>query len=431
MPDNPPNPPNPSKPSTPSDPSTPSKPSRAKTLNQHLDPYPHFGRLREAGRVVRIRTAFAGEGWLVTRHEDAQRLAKDPRLSVDDRHAGPELRCRLAQFKFRFVDFVPGTMLNTDPPEHTRLRRLVAREFTPRRVAALAPYVERTVRELLAPLPSDRTTDLMPVLAEPLPTLVICRLLGLSERDAAHLRPYVSSLTELPVDPEVAARVEKTRDAMWAYLSDMIEEKRRRPDEGLLSALISAHDDEGRLTDTELTSMAGVLFAGGAETTTQMIGSGLLLLLRHPEQLARLVDSPELVPSAVDELLRFESPVTLGLIRYAAEDIPVGDVTIPRGDLVFVGVATANHDPRRFPEPERLDVTRADNPHLAFGQGAHYCLGAPLARLELQVVLTTLLRHFPHLELACRPDDIPWQPSALRGPASLPVRLGPQSTPSH
>lgn len=264
----------------------------------------------------------------------------------------------------------------------------------------------------------------MSALAEPLPTMVIARLLGLSEQDAAHLGPFVSVLTELPVDPEVAARVEEARDAVWTYLSRMIEEKRHRPDDGLLSALIAAHDDEGRLSDTELTAMAGVLFAGGAETTTQMIGSGLLLLLRHPEQLARLVESPELIPSAVDELLRYESPVTLGLIRYAAEDITLDDVTIPRGDLVFVGVATANHDPRRFPDPDRLDVARRDNPHLAFGHGPHYCLGAPLARLELQVVLATLLRHHPHLELACRPTEVPWRPSALRGPAGLPVRLG-------
>ncbi|MEV6167712.1 cytochrome P450 [Streptomyces sp. NPDC051954] len=404
----------------------PDKPSKARTLNQYLDPYPYFGRLREAGRVVRIQTAFAGEGWLITRHEDAQRLAGDPRLSVDDRHAGPELRCRLAQFKFRFTDCLPETMVIMDPPEHTRLRRMVAREFTPRRVAALTPYIEETVRKLLAPLPPDETTDLVPVLAEPLPTMVICRLLGLSEQDAMHLRPFVSSLAELPVDPEAAARVEEARDAVWTYLAHMIEEKRRKPDEGLLSALISAHDDEDRLTDTELTSMAGVLFAGGAETTTQMIGSGLLLLLRHPEQLARLVDSPALVPSAVDELLRFESPVTLGLIRYAAEDITIADVTIPRGDLVFVGVASANHDPHRFPEPEHLDVARRDNPHLAFGHGPHYCLGAPLARLELQVVLSALLQHHPHMELGCRPEDVPWRPSALRGPVSLPVRLGPR-----
>ncbi|MFE9601435.1 cytochrome P450 [Streptomyces hokutonensis] len=396
-------------------------------MNQYLDPYPHFGRLREVGRVVRIQTAFAGEGWLITRHEDAQSLAGDPRLSVDARHAGLELRCRQDEFTFRFADCLPETMLIMDPPAHTRLRRMVAREFTPRRVAGLAPYIEDTVHELLAPLPPDGTTDLVSALAEPLPAMVICRLLGLSEQDATHLRPLVSELTELPVDPEVTARVGKARDAVWAYLSHMIEEKRHTPDEGLLSALISTHDDEGRLTDTELTSMAGVLFAGGAETTTQMIGSGLLLLMRHPEQMARLADSPALIPSAVDELLRFESPVTLGLIRYAAEDITIADVTIPRGDLVFVGVASANHDPRRFPEPERLDIARRDNPHLAFGHGPHYCLGAPLARLELQVVLSTVLQRHPHMGLACRPVDVPWRPSALRGPASLPVRLGPSS----
>ncbi|MFG2525395.1 cytochrome P450 [Streptomyces sp. NPDC048527] len=405
----------------------PDKPSKARTLNQYLDPYPYFGRLREVGRVVRIQTTFAGEGWLITRHEDAQRLAGDPRLSVDAHHAGPELQSRLAEFKFRFVDCLPETMLVMDPPEHTRLRRMVAKEFTPRRMSGLAPYIEETVHRLLDPLPADGTTDLVPALAEQLPTMVISRLLGLGEEEAAHLRPLVSVLTELPVDSEVAARVETARDAVWGYLSRVVEEKRRQPDEGLLSALVSAHDDEGRLTDTELTSMAGLLFAGGAETTTQMIGSGLLLLLRHPDQAAKLVDSPELIPSTVDELLRYESPVTLGLIRYAVEDITIDGVTIPRGDLVFVGVASANHDPRCFPEPERLDVARPNNPHLAFGHGPHYCLGAPLARLELQVVFTTLLRRYPHLSLACHPGEVPWRSSALRGPASLPVRLGPRA----
>ncbi|MEU3520610.1 cytochrome P450 [Streptomyces sp. NPDC006654] len=402
----------------------PEKPSRAKTLNQRLDPYPYFGRLRNAGRVIRINTAFAGEGWLVTRHEDAQRLARDPRLSVEAQHAGPALQERMGTFAFRFADSLPRTMLVTDPPGHTRLRRIVAKEFTPRRVAGLGPYTYGTVRELLAALPSDEPVDLVPALAEQLPTRVICRLLGLDDEEAARLRPLVASLTELPVDAEVAAGVEKARREMWDFLSDMVQVKRRRPDDALLSALISAHDEDGALTDVELTSMAGLLFAGGAETTTQMIGSGLLLLLRHAEQWARLVTSPDLVPTAVDELLRFESPVTLGLIRFAAEDVPLGDVTIPRGDLVFVGVASANHDPDRFPRPEQPDVARRDNPHLTFGHGPHYCLGASLARLELQAVLSVLLELHPRVSLARSAADIPWRSSALRGPAALPVLLG-------
>ncbi|MER5347674.1 cytochrome P450 [Streptomyces mirabilis] len=174
--------------------------------------------------------------------------------------------------------------------------------------------------------------------------------------------------------------------------------------------------------------MAGLLFAGGAQTTTQMIGSGLLLLLRHHDQLGRLIDAPELIPSAVDELLRFESPITLGLIRHAADDISVGDISIPRGDLVFVGVASANHDERRYSDPERSDVTRQENPHRTFGHGPHYCLGASLARLELQTVLAALIEQYPTIRLACDLPMFRGGPSVLRGPMALPVHLGPATT---
>ncbi|WP_331751254.1 cytochrome P450 (plasmid) [Streptomyces globisporus] len=404
--------------------------ARARSLNQYLDPYPYFGRLREAGRAVPIRTAFAGEGWLVTRHEDAQALAGDPRLSVDIHHAGPELRRRCDAFKFRFVDSLPETMLVMDPPQHTRLRRLVAAEFTPRRVASLGPYTQSAVLELTEALLLDGPVDLVSALAEPLPTKVICRLLGLEDEDAAIMQPLVASLTLLPVDDAVSAEVEDARGALWEYLSHMVERKRRQPDDGLLSALITAHDEDEKLSHTELVSMAGLLLAGGVETTTQVIGSGLLLLLRHRDQLARLVEEPELVRTAVDEVLRFESPITLGLIRYAVEDITLGNVTIPRGELVFVGVASANHDPQRFPDPTCVDVGRQDNPHMTFGRGPHYCLGASLARLELETVFGTLIEKYPTMELACRPEDVPWRPNVLRGPQELPVRLAPDSAPA-
>ncbi|MGH1554704.1 hypothetical protein ACRAWF_30615 [Streptomyces sp. L7] len=272
--------------------------ARARTLNQYLDPYPYFGRLREAGRVVRIRTAFAGEGWLVTRHEDAQSLAKDPRLSVDVRRAGPELRCRMDEFGFRFGDCLPETMLIMDPPAHTRLRRTVAGEFTPRRVAGLASCIEDTVDKLLDALPPDEPADLVTALAEPLPTMVICRLLGLGEQDATYLRPLVSALTELPVDPEAAARVARAREAVWTYLSHMVEEKRRTPDDGLLGALVSAHDDEGRLTDTCRTHLdgRGVVRRRCRDHHADDRLRSAAAHADNPEQWARLVDSPELVP---------------------------------------------------------------------------------------------------------------------------------------
>jgi len=396
---------------------------KGRTLNEYLDPYPYFGRLRESGRVVQIRTAFAGDGWLITRYADAQRLAGDPRLSVDAKHAGPELRKRLEQFKFRFVDSFPDHMLIVDPPEHTRLRRLISKEFTPGRVAALKPYIRRTVDELLDVVPVDRPIDLVATLAAPLPVMVIARLLGIRREDADFLQPLVSALIELPTDSEVAARIDKARAELWDYLSGVVADKRKSPDRALLSALITAHDEGDLLSDTELTAMAAVLFAGGAETTAHAIGSGVLLLQRHPEQWRRLIERPQLIPSAVEELLRFESPVTLGLIRFAAEDITIGEVTIPRGDLVFVGLATANHDGQRFEQPEQFDITRQQNAHLAFGRGVHYCLGAGLARIELTTVFSVLLSRFPRLRLAEKPTEVQWRSAALRGPSALSVIL--------
>ena len=375
---------------------------------------------------MHIHTAFAGDGWLITRYEDAQRMATDPRLSVDTKHANPTLRARLDEFKFRFVDSFPDHMLIVDPPEHTRLRRLISKQFTPSRVAALEPYIRETVEELLDAAATDCPIDLVAALAAPLPVRVIGRLLGIRTEDADFLQPLVSALIELPTDSEVAARLDRARAGLWDYLCGVIADKRKSPDTALLSALIAAHDDDDLLSDSELTAMAAVLFAGGAETTAHTIASGLLLLLRNPEQWNNLVETPRFIPSAVEEMLRFESPVTLGLIRFATVDITIGEVTIPRGDLVFVGLATANHDGQRFEQPEQFDVTRQENPHLAFGRGVHYCLGAGLARLELNTVFSVLVDRFPRLQLAVEPAEVRWQSAALRGPSALSVILTPQ-----
>ncbi|WP_186831716.1 cytochrome P450 [Streptomyces sp. ISID311] len=391
-------------------------------MNQYLDPYPYFGRLRALGRAVKIRTAFAGEGWLITHHRDAQALASDPRLRVDPRHAGPTLRKRLDEFRFLWTDGMAPHVQIADPPDHTRLRRLISRVFTPRRIDSLAPQVGDLVHTFLESAPRGAPFDLISGLAEPLPSLVICRLLGMKDEDALFLRPLINALTELPVDTESMHRIEQARRAAWQYTKGVVLEKRRQPGSDLLSSLITARDDD-RLSEDELISMTVMLFAAGAETTTNVIGSGVLLLLRHPEQHDELMRRPDLIPSAVEEFLRYESPITLGLIRYAADDVEVGDTIIPRGDLVFLGVATANHDEERFPEAGRFDVSRGDNQHMAFGHGPHYCLGAPLARLELRIVIAELLTRYPGMRLACPVEDIVWRASVLRGPAALPIHL--------
>ncbi|MGF7239366.1 MAG: cytochrome P450, partial [Frankia sp.] len=317
-------------------------PSRDKALNQYLDPYPNFGRLRNVGRVVRIRTAFNGQGWLITQHEDAQALAGDPRLSVEARNACPELGPLLSRPGFRFFDYLTDSMIVMDPPEHTRLRRLVSKEFTPRRVAVLAPYIRAFVQEKTAALSRDAPVDLVEELTALLPAAVICRWMGLQDEDSATIRSIVSTNSLLPVDAEVTSQHEQARQDMLDCLGRIIERKRQHPEDDLVSVLIGACDQGDSLSDGELISMLATLIGGGTDAPAQMLGSAVLLLLRHPDQMARLIDDPTLIPSAVEELLRFESPVTLGLIRFALEDITVGDVTIPKGDLVFVGVSSAN-----------------------------------------------------------------------------------------
>lgn len=393
-------------------------------INQLLDPYRYFERLRALGRVVRIRTMFAGDAWVVTRHQDVQALAVDPRLSVNHRqHAGPALRRRLDAFRFQWTDGLPPHVGTVDPPDHSRLRRLISHEFTPRCVESLAPRIEHLVNGLLDGA-GDGPFDLITGLAEPLPALAISALLGMDDEDALYLRPLLRELTRLPVDEATIRRVEEARRELVRRVESRVLEKHRTPDDGLLGALAQAREDD-RLSAAELTSLAAMLFAAGAETTTHVIGSGILLLLRNPDQRDRLVQDPDIIPSAVEEVLRYESPVTLGLIRYAADDIEVGEIVIPRGDLVFLGVATANRDEERFPDPVNFDVERTENAHMAFGHGIHYCLGAPLARLELRIIISIILERFPGMRLACPVADIPWQDSALRGPAALPLILGP------
>ncbi|MGW0605903.1 cytochrome P450 family protein [Streptomyces sp. NPDC002644] len=402
-----------------------SRPSRPRNLNQLVDPYPRYAALREAGRVVRITTSFAGEATLVTRYEDAAALAGDTRLSTDSAHASPEVRRRLEAGKFRVLDAWPDNMLVLDPPRHTRLRRLVARHFTARRVEALRPFVRESVGELVDALPTRGHADLVRGLALPVPHRVVSRLLGVPAEDSPLLQQWLEQITLLPVDDAAVATVSRGREEMLGYLESLIDAKRRNPGDDLISALLSGDAGTDRLTVPEIVSMAGLLFSAGTETTVHMIGNGLQFLLRYPARLSALAADPSLVGPAVEELLRLESPITLGLLRYAACDLAVGETVIPKGDLVIVGVATANHDHRHFSPADEMDLSRQDRSHLTFGKGPHYCLGAPLARLELGEVFGTLVRRYPRMRLAVPAEDLVWGAATLRGLEALPVRLSP------
>ncbi|MFJ9344685.1 cytochrome P450 [Streptomyces sp. NPDC101733] len=387
------------------------------------DPFPLYRRLREDGPVRRVVIAGGVEAWLVTRHEDGLAALSDPRLSSDVRDASDS----------RLLGRLPATerasmlsnMLRSDPPDHTRLRRLVSKAFTARRVAELRPRIlSLTDRLLDAVVPAGRA-DLVADLALPLPVTVISELLGVPVDDRNDFQRWTDSMLVRGVEPPDPAVVNEAWQHMRAYVSELVHAKRARPGDDLLSGLISARDEEQQLSEDELIAMVFLLLVAGYVTTVNLIGGGVAMLLAHPDQLDLLRSDPELLPGAIEEFLRYDGPVSPGIARFAREDVEIAGVRVPRGATVLIGSALADRDPARFPDPDRLDITRQDNAHLAFGHGLHYCLGAPLARLEGQIAIGAVLRRLPGLALAVPPDRIRWRPGGLRGPESLPVTFTP------
>ncbi|WP_030984108.1 cytochrome P450 family protein [Streptomyces sp. NRRL WC-3744] len=387
------------------------------------DPFPLYRRLREEGPVRRAIIAGGLDAWLVTRYEDGLAALSDPRLSSDVRDASdPRLVEQLPEFE---RESMMSTMLRSDPPDHTRLRRLVSKAFTARRIAELRPRIQEITDRLLdAVLPAGRA-ELVADFALPLPVTVISELLGVPVDDRYDFQRWTDAMLvrgEKMPDPVV---VDEAWQQMRAYVTKHLEAKRARPGDDLLSGLINAHDQEQRLSHDELIAMTFLLLVAGYITTVNLIAGGIAALLTHPDQLTLLREHPELLPDAIEEFLRFDGPVSPGIARFAREDVEIAGVRVPRGATVLIASAIADRDPARFPEPDRLDITRRDNGHLAFGHGIHYCLGAPLARLEGQIAIGTVLRRLPDLALAVPPTELTWRPGGLRGPARLPVTFTP------
>ncbi|MEU5710606.1 cytochrome P450 family protein [Streptomyces flaveolus] len=387
------------------------------------DPFPLYRRLREEGPVRRAIIAGGLDAWLVTRYEDGLAALSDPRLSSDVRDASdPRLVEQLPEFE---RESMMSTMLRSDPPDHTRLRRLVSKAFTARRIAELRPRIQEITDRLLdAVLPAGRA-ELVADFALPLPVTVISELLGVPVDDRYDFQRWTDAMLvrgEKMPDPVV---VDEAWQQMRAYVTKHLEAKRARRGDDLLSALINAHDQEQRLSHDELIAMTFLLLVAGYITTVNLIAGGIAALLTHPDQLTLLREHPELLPDAIEEFLRFDGPVSPGIARFAREDVEIAGVRVPRGATVLIASAIADRDPARFPEPDRLDITRRDNGHLAFGHGIHYCLGAPLARLEGQIAIGTVLRRLPDLALAVPPTELTWRPGGLRGPARLPVTFTP------
>ncbi|MQA84568.1 MAG: cytochrome P450 [Streptosporangiales bacterium] len=395
------------------------------------DPYPGYAMLREAGPVHRITTPIGTESWLITRYEDARAALADGRFSKDPRYAPQRLR------DLGVVGDGEGptgaNMLNSDPPDHTRLRRVVGKAFTPRRVEALRPRVQDVTRQLLdAMAPGE--VDLIGAFAFPLPVTVISELLGVPAEDQDQFRTWTTAMITAPTTPENRRVRDEGIGAIQRYLAELTEDRRRHVDTDLphdaqpdlLSALILAADERGTLSERELQGTLMLLLTAGHETTVNLIGNGMLALLRHRDQLDTLLAHPELLPSAIEEMLRYDGPVEHATLRVATEDVEIGGVTIPKGSVVSIVIGSADRDPRRFADPDDLDIGREENPHLAFGHGIHFCLGAPLARLEGRTAFGELLRRFPRIELACPPEQLRWRPNAagiFRGVQALPVTL--------
>ncbi|MFI7355981.1 cytochrome P450 [Streptomyces avidinii] len=387
------------------------------------DPFPLYRQLREDGPVRRVVVAGGLDAWLVTRYEDGLAALSDARLSSDVRDASDARILR--QLPETERESMLSNMLRSDPPDHTRLRRLVSKAFTARRVAGMRPRIQSITDRLLDDIAPAGRADLVADFALPLPVTVISELLGVPVDDRHEFQDWTDRMIRRGAEPPDPAVVNEAWQHMRAYVTGLIHAKRALPGDDLLSGLVTARDQEQRLSEDELVAMVFLLLAAGYITTVNLIGGGIAMLLADPGQLDLLRADPGLLPGAIEEFLRYDGPVSPGIARFAREDVEIAGVTVPRGATVLIGSAVADRDPARFPDPDRLDITRQDNAHLAFGHGIHYCLGAPLARLEGQIAIGTALRRLPGLALAAPPDGIRWRPGGLRGPESLPVTFTP------
>lgn len=361
---------------------------------------------------------------LVTRYEDVKSVLNDSRLVNE---LPPEVRAAMAEAVGLPAEVQPyflHSLLTSDPPDHTRLRKLVSQAFAARRIERLEPVLTELAERLIGELGPERETDLLARFAYPFSSTAICDLLGIpaGERDKWTGWTWVINdpTTGTPEQVAEAAR------GLLEYATRLVELRRREPGDDLISGLVRARDGSDRLSDAELVTMVFTLIGGGAETTAYLIGNAMYALLTLPAQRQLVEKDPANIPAMVEEVLRHNGPAVIGAtLRFATEPITVGGVSIPAGGAVQVVFSSANHDPAQFEGPERFDPLRTDNAHLGFGHGMHFCLGSALARLETRIAIDLLLRHFPRMELAIAPQDVRWRPAGVRGPDRLPVTLVP------
>ena len=390
------------------------------------DPYPTLATLRNNAPVSKgVQAPPYGSAWVVTRYAEVLTVLKDARFSVDSRHlsGGNRMARWWMPRPFRLVS---EGLLNKDDPDHYRLRNLVHKAFTPRLIEALQPYIEKITDELLDELAGRNPVDLMQAFAVPLPLAVISHMLGIPVRDRFKFRRLmngsITGSTRMGILPILRGAHAMYR--LMSFFDSLLTLRRQEPDEGLITALVAAEQAGDSLSPDECLAMLFLLLFAGHETTVNLIGSGMLALIDNPDQLTSLIQQPILAESAVEELLRYTNPVQFGASRIALEDLELGGVTIKKGDVVVAMLSSANRDESIFADPERLDIHRSPNRHLGFGLGIHFCLGAPLARMEGRIAFSKLLARFPNVRLAVPREEIRWRASPVfRGLESLPVHL--------
>ena len=385
------------------------------------NPFPFYAQLRAEAPVFPVVALRGQRAWLVTRYDDVLAALKDERLAKDRHNAmTPEQLKKAPKMPSFFKPFERG-LLSLDDPDHARLRVLVHKAFTPRRIEQMREQIQEVANELLNAAVPKGGMDLIADFALPLPLTMIARMLGIPTKDNEKFRRWTKTLLSAASNPNPLVLVPSMMSFM-RYMRKQIQERQSHPQDDLITALSQAKEGSDVMTEDEILSMIFLLLSAGHETTVNLIGSGMLALLEQPEQLTKLRNEPLLSKTAIEELLRFVCPAEMATERYAREDITIAGTTIPRGELVLAVIASANRDEHYFAAPDALDITRTNNKHLAFGQGVHYCLGAPLARLEGQIAIEVLTQRLPNLHLSVAPDQLSWRGGLiLRGLEALPV----------
>ncbi|MGN7284034.1 cytochrome P450 family protein [Shouchella rhizosphaerae] len=385
------------------------------------NPFPAYKQVREKDPVYRFLLPNGLYAWIVTRHEDAIAVFRDSRFITTPLHVMDITKPTGPIHK----EIMSRNLLSVSPADHRRLRRLVQKAFTPRMVEKLRGRIVDIANELLDKVQHKEEMNLIEDYAFPLPIIVICEMLGVPFKDQDQFRKWSDTIMESVNNPQLAEQSEQVMSAFVDYLRGLIAEKRNHLQDDLISDLIRVEEDGDVLSEEEMYALVFVLIIAGHETTVNLIGNGMLALLEHSDQREKLQSQPELIHSAVEEMLRYDGPAEVSNIRWATEDVELQGKPVRKGDMLLISLASANRDKEAFDEPDMFDITRETNNHLAFGKGVHFCLGAPLARLEGEIAISTLLQRMPKLRLKkTGRDSLQWRPGMIiRGVKEIPLQF--------